>query len=84
MKEEKNLALIQAVKKLLAKYLGKKSWRMFPTPTEAAISPPPGGDYEKKIDLSDQLSVDYGKHRSGWSYAIQDFKVLHNPDGVLL
>lgn len=56
---------------------------MFPTPTEAAISPSPGVDYEKKIDLQDQLSVDFGRHRSGWSYAIQDFKALHNAKGVL-
>jgi glycosyltransferase involved in cell wall biosynthesis len=40
--------------------------------------------YERKIDVADQLKVSYGSHRSGWGYAIQCFKELHNPAGVLM
>lgn len=39
--------------------------------------------YIGKIDLSDQLTVSYGKHRSGWKYALKWLKDLHNPDGYL-
>jgi hypothetical protein len=38
----------------------------------------------RKIDLNDQLQVNYGSHRSGWSYAIQCLAVLHRPGGVLI
>jgi hypothetical protein len=42
------------------------------------------GNFEKKINLTDQLNVNFGRHRSGWSYAIQNLKSLHNPQGILL
>jgi len=37
-----------------------------------------------KVNLSDQLNIEYGKHRSGWQYAIESLKALHNDDGYLL
>lgn len=37
----------------------------------------------RKIDLADELSGFYGKHRSGWAWAISHLKSLHNPRGVL-
>jgi len=37
---------------------------------------------KRKINLADQLKVNYGNHRSGWSYAIQCLAKLHNPRGV--
>jgi hypothetical protein len=40
--------------------------------------------YEKKVNLADQLNVDFGRHRSGWIFAVRNLKVLHNPHGVLL
>jgi hypothetical protein len=43
----------------------------------------PGG-CEKKINLGNQLKVSFGKHRSGWEYAIAYLESLHNPHGVLL
>jgi len=40
--------------------------------------------YEKKVNLSDQLEANFGRHRSGWVYAVQNLKGLHNPRGILL
>lgn len=42
------------------------------------------GKYERKINLADQLNVDFGKHRSGWIYAVRNLKELHNPRGIPL
>lgn len=39
--------------------------------------------YKGKINLSDQLQHFYGSHRSGWIFAIQCLKGLHNPRGVI-
>jgi len=39
--------------------------------------------YEKKINLSDQLSGFYGQHRSGWPYVLQHLKKLHNRKAIL-
>lgn len=36
-----------------------------------------------KINLCDQLIISYGPHRSGWLYAINSIKELHNPQGIL-
>ena len=38
----------------------------------------------KKINLENQIGNHYGKHRSGWSYAIAGLADLHNPHGILL
>lgn len=38
---------------------------------------------ERKINLGDQLRVAYGKHRSGWHYALKSLKPLHRRRGVL-
>jgi hypothetical protein len=45
---------------------------------------PSSGQYEKKINLSDQLKGFYGQHRSGWLYVLKHLKPLHNPNGILL
>jgi hypothetical protein len=37
-----------------------------------------------KVNLADQLTAHYGKHRSGWGFALDCLKDLHNPQGVLL
>jgi len=37
-----------------------------------------------KINLSNQLKIKYGQHRSGWLYALSSLKKLHNPRGILL
>ncbi|MEP1869072.1 MAG: hypothetical protein ABJJ44_06060 [Paraglaciecola sp.] len=33
------------------------------------------------FDLGDEANNDYGSHRSGWSYAVNQLKRLHNPNG---
>jgi len=38
--------------------------------------------YPGKINLSEQLRHFYGRHRSGWIYAVGCLKPLHNPKGV--
>jgi hypothetical protein len=38
----------------------------------------------KKINMSAQIGDYYGKHRSGWSYAVAGLADLHNPEGVIL
>jgi hypothetical protein len=40
--------------------------------------------YSGKINLAEQLELFYGKHRSGWSYAVQSLSHLHNPRGVYM
>jgi hypothetical protein len=40
--------------------------------------------YPGKINLSSQLENFYGKHRSGWSYAVRSLSHLHNPRGIYL
>lgn len=37
----------------------------------------------RKVDLNDQVAAYYGKHRSGWSYAVHSIADLHDPEGVL-
>jgi hypothetical protein len=39
-------------------------------------------DVPKKINLHDSLNAFYGKHRSGWFYALKSIKSLHNKKGV--
>jgi hypothetical protein len=39
--------------------------------------------YERKIDLADQLMVDFGRHRSGLKFGLQYLKELQNPEGTL-
>jgi len=39
---------------------------------------------QHKVNLGEELTGDYGKHRSGWAYAISSLEPLHNPEGVLL
>jgi glycosyltransferase involved in cell wall biosynthesis len=71
--------------KLLRKITGKVK-KKFNKMRNAAINSftVKKGKYEKKINLSDQLNVNFGSHRSGWVYAIRNLKALHNPNGVLL
>jgi hypothetical protein len=38
---------------------------------------------DKKINLNDSLQAFYGKHRSGWLYALEALKSLHNDNGIL-
>lgn len=40
--------------------------------------------YPGKINLSAQLDNFYGKHRSGWTYAVRRLSHLHNPKGIFL
>lgn len=40
-------------------------------------------DRNRKINLSNQLKIKYGSHRSGWVYAVNSLKKLHNPKGIL-
>ncbi|NES86169.1 MAG: glycosyltransferase [Moorea sp. SIO1G6] len=42
------------------------------------------GDYPKKLDLASALQYHYGEHRSGWSYAMNSLKALHNDAGILV
>ena len=39
--------------------------------------------YEKKINLSRELSANFGKHRSGWIYAVRNLKYLHKNNGII-
>jgi hypothetical protein len=39
---------------------------------------------KRKINLSSQLKIIYGSHRSGWNYALSSLKPLHHPKGILL
>lgn len=52
--------------------------RIFHRPANLTDKPVPG-----KLNFNDQLTVTYGAHRSGWSYAIANLAQLHNPNGVL-
>jgi hypothetical protein len=40
--------------------------------------------FERKVDLEDQLRGFYGRHRSGWIYALENLKPLHRPGGIML
>jgi hypothetical protein len=40
--------------------------------------------YQKKVNLQEQLSINYGNHRSGWIFAIQHLAPLNNPEGIIL
>jgi len=40
--------------------------------------------YARKIDLSGQLRIQFGKHRSGWHFALQSLGPLHRFHGVIL
>lgn len=44
----------------------------------------PKKQYHGKLNFEDQLDRDYGKHRSGWSYAINCLSDLHNPKGITI
>ncbi|NQU88170.1 MAG: hypothetical protein HQ541_20680 [Mariniphaga sp.] len=37
---------------------------------------------KRKLNLNEQNTISYGDHRSGWSFAINSIKDLHNPDGI--
>ncbi|GAG20838.1 unnamed protein product, partial [marine sediment metagenome] len=41
------------------------------------------GKTPRKINLNDSLEAFYGKHRSGWLYALKSIKSLHNKKGIL-
>ena len=47
-------------------------------PSEATLT------YPAKIDLTRALERDYGRHRSGWLFALQSLKGLHHSGGVLI
>ncbi|MBR8828228.1 MAG: glycosyltransferase family 2 protein [Gomphosphaeria aponina SAG 52.96 = DSM 107014] len=38
----------------------------------------------RKVDLSGALKGNYGKHRSGWDFALESLKPLHNEIGIWL
>jgi len=38
----------------------------------------------QKIDLAEQLTANFGHHRSGWIYAVQCLRDLHRPGGIIL
>lgn len=40
------------------------------------------GEYERKINLGDQLKGFYGQHRSGWVFAVSNLRPLHTSKGV--
>jgi hypothetical protein len=40
--------------------------------------------YPKKINLTSALQYNYGNHRSGWSYAINSLRNLHNDRGIFV
>ena len=40
--------------------------------------------YPAKINLSRALARDYGRHRSGWLFALQSLKALHHDHGVMV
>jgi hypothetical protein len=72
----------KAVKRLILelKSVGKKAAIFHHTAETVANAP---GNYEKKIDLSGQLTADFGRHRSGLKYGLYNLKRLHNPGGVV-
>jgi hypothetical protein len=39
--------------------------------------------YPGKINMESQLGLFFGQHRSGWRYAVQCLRSLHNPRGIL-
>jgi glycosyltransferase involved in cell wall biosynthesis len=39
---------------------------------------------EPRLDLSAALAGDYGRHRSGWAYALRSLKPLHRDGGVFV
>jgi|GEM_PF-1062425 len=47
--------------------------------------PHPGyaGNFEKKINISNQLKINFGTHRSGLKYGLDYLNSLHNPNGVV-
>lgn len=69
------------VKRLILKPLRLRAGKAFSHRPEEPISP---GEFEKKIDLSEQLRINFGQHRSGWAYAVRNLSPLHHPKGVLL
>jgi hypothetical protein len=40
--------------------------------------------YKPKLNLTKDLEHVYSTHRSGWSYAVQSLRDLHNPDGTFV
>lgn len=40
--------------------------------------------FERKINLGDQLEINYGRHRSGLKYGLSYLTKLHNPYGIIL
>jgi|GEM_PF-539071 len=56
-----------------------------PTTTSTARAPViASGVGQKKLRLTRALETSYGRHRSGWSYALESLMPLHAPDGVLV
>lgn len=47
-------------------------------------SPSPNTQFKGKINLNEQMTINYGRHRSGWHFVISHMNQLHNPDGVYL
>jgi hypothetical protein len=44
----------------------------------------PKKQYQGKLNFDDQLDRIYGKHRSGWNYALNCLSDLQNPKGITL
>ena len=40
--------------------------------------------HHKKVNLSDQINAQFGRHRSGWSYVVHHLGRLQNPNGIKL
>ncbi|UCH96103.1 MAG: hypothetical protein JSV88_04415, partial [Candidatus Aminicenantes bacterium] len=74
---------VKVVKRLMSKSLRVRGRKGFSHYMEKPVSISPG-KYEKKINLSNQLNIKFGRHRSGWAYAVRKLSVLHNPKGALL
>jgi glycosyltransferase involved in cell wall biosynthesis len=55
-----------------------------PTETDAALYREAITSYPAKLNLSRALARDYGRHRSGWVFALQSLKELHHDHGVMV
>jgi len=72
----------KAVKRLILKLKSAGKESPFSLHTSGTVGDD-AGDYKKKIDLSSQLTADFGRHRSGLKYGLYYLKKLHNPGGVV-
>ncbi|MCX6276700.1 MAG: hypothetical protein NT004_01220 [Bacteroidetes bacterium] len=69
---------LNRLKSFFSQHYQPQEFSKIPIPLPGLNQPKPG-----KLNLADQMSVGYGAHRSGWSYAISNLKDLHNENGVL-